>query len=422
MIELNNVLELVKSTTKTKEKQEYIKDISDNTKKLFYLTYNPFITFGVKKIPEYTPIFDNGSEEDLNPFFDLCDKLSSRQLTGHSALDAISNTLSLYTEKTAVSLALVLGKDLKANLATEMINKIHKNLIPTFNCMLADKMDKRFDWNSGPWLVEYKYDGMRIIAQVTDDNVTYYSRSGIKQDKFQGLFDETLYELRCNYKGNIYIDGEVLASTFQATMQSRKENADKSSLVFRVFDLLTEKEWLAETTTRNQLDRNKELSNMMKKVISTNVLLTESRICTTKQELNNFYHKLVDEGAEGVIIKSLSQPYYWKRHRAWVKYKPIYTADLKIIGRYPGEKGTKFENTLGGFMLEGYLEDGLFVKANCGGGAGFSDEERTRFWNMDLDELLLKTAEVEYQEVSKSQDSEEYSLRFITFKQIREDK
>jgi len=422
MIELTSALEQAAATTKPKEKMAAITGLNPDSQKLLLLAQSPYITFGVKQIPNYQEGLYRGTEGNLAHFFTLCDLLEKRELTGHDAKKAIVITLSEFSPETYETLANVLRKDLRANLGTTLINKVYKNLVPTFKCMLADKMDQRFKWDSGPWLVEYKYDGMRILARVTKDGVELFSRAGLTQPKFEGLFEEYLLKLREVSGEDFYLDGEVYADTFNATMESRKGGADRSGLKFRAWDYVSLKEWDAQKSTRIQLSRRATLDLLMSTADDQisgdhNVVISEGIICETREELDSYYEGLVADGAEGVIIKDLNAVYHFKRNRAWTKYKPVYTADLELLSMYEGSN--KYKRMLGGFTLRGYLEDGTLVEADCG--SGFIDEQRREFWD-NQDNYIGLTVEVEYQEVSKSSSKSTHSLRFPVFKHFREDK
>jgi DNA ligase-1 len=295
--------------------------------------------------------------------------------------------------------------------------------------MLADKMSDKFNWNSGPWMVEYKYDGMRILAKVDTNGVTYYSRNGMEQENFEGLFDEDLYDIAQQFVNKravedggsfpIWFDGEVMASTYQKTMEANSSKGEKKELIFVTFDMLTHIEWASQTTKRNQKERRVDLEKAYdssietpKKVFTSNLIITDK-----PEEVQKFYDGLVEQGAEGVIIKDMKAPYHWKRNRAWTKYKPRYTADLEIVGFFEG-KG-KYEDSLGGFRLKGELEDGTLVECECG--SGFNDSQRNDYW-LNRDVLLNEIAEVMYQEVTANKKGDTASLRFPIFKHFRKDK
>jgi len=333
------------------------------------------------------------------------------------ALDIIGRCLSSYSLETAQTLEKVLKKDLRASLGTTLINKVYKKLIPVFKCMLAAKMPDNFDWEAGPWLVEYKYDGMRILAHVTEDGIEYYSRSGLVQPKFRGVFDDLLSEIRKATDDDFWTDGEVLAPTFQETMNARKSDADTSNLVYRVFDMVYAQDWADQKSRVGNLGRRENLEFLMSELPEGNVQLSEGVDCETRKEVEDFYQNLLAAGAEGVIIKDPDAPYYWKRHKAWTKYKPVWTADLTLLGMYEGTG--KYKGMLGGFQLKGELEDGTVVRADCG--SGFDDAARKEFWD-NQKKYIGKTIEVEYQEVSKAQKSDTFSLRFPVYKCVRIDK
>lgn len=424
MIELTKALEDAAATNKPKEKQAAISGLSEESQRLMYLAYNPFITFGVKKLPEYKVQPDTPGEEDLTTFFDLVDKLSNREITGTTAYTWIEQVLSSYSGSTADVLARVLKKDLRANIKTETINKVYNNLIPVHKCMLAAKMDEnKFDWNSAPWLVEAKYDGMRLNIKVVGDTVLYLSREGRPQPKFEGLFDEELRIMRDAYGQDIVVDGEVLAPTFKETMKSRGKDGDQSNLILRVFDMLTLEEWDTQKSNRINSERRNTITTLLNTSVhpyldNPKVYLSEGAYCNNKQELMQYYVDLVDAGYEGAIIKDPDSKYRWGRNRVWTKYKPIWTADLQVIGRYEGSGSN--ENRLGGLNLQGELEDGTVVRADVG--SGFTDAERDRLWNVDFEEIEGQTVEIEYQEITQGEGKELPSLRFLTYKGFRNDK
>ena len=422
MIKLTGALEAAAATTKPGEKMKAVEGLDSDNQKLLMLAQNPFITFGVKKIPEY--ICRDGhiaGLEQLGDFFKLTDKLANRELTGHSALAEIANVLSTYTRTTAETLELVLRKDLRANMGTTLINKVYKKLIPTFKVMLADKLnEEKYDWEDGPWLVEYKYDGMRIVANTTEASPKCFSRSGIEQEKYNPVWEDDLLKLRKAVGCDFWIDGEVVAGKddFQATMKSRGSKASTDGLSYHVFDILSADEWKKQKTKVGNLDRRLALSAYLEYLPKdTRIILSEGKICETKAEVIEFYNGLVEAGAEGVIIKKIDAPYYWKRNKAWTKFKPVYTADLMLMGMYEGTG--KYEGMLGGFNLEGELEDGTFVVSDCG--SGFNDEDRKEFWE-NQEKYLGKTIEVEYQEVSLAENADTHSLRFAVYKKVRTDK
>jgi ATP-dependent DNA ligase len=421
MIELTAALEAAGATTKPKEKMAAIEGLGHESQDLLRLAQDPFITFGVKAMPEFTGLRDHDPrEENIEPFFELADQLATRELTGNAAHEAIIEYLKPYSMETQETLLRVLKKDLRVNLGTTLINKVYPDLVPTFKVMLADKMDeKKFKWDAGPWLVEYKYDGMRIVAKVTEDTVECFSRKGLDQPKYNPVWREDLLHLRKFVGYDFWIDGEVVTDEddFQATMKSRGSKASTDNLLFCVFDFISDEEWQKQKSKVPQLDRRLELDSILNAHGLERIVLSQGTICQTKEEVYEFYNGLVDAGAEGVIIKDPKAPYHWKRNKAWTKFKPVYTADLTLMGMYEGTG--KYEGMLGGFQLEGELEDGTFVVSDCG--SGFNDKDRKHFWK-NQEKYLGQTIEVEYQEVTLAESKDVHALRFVVYKKVRTDK
>lgn len=403
-----------------KEKFAALQGLSTTGKRLMVEALSPYRVFGIKKYP--MPIYYRREENNPEHFLRLLEDLHNRQLTGNAAIEAVTATLSLYTEEIAKYLARVINKDLKAGFSQVTLNKIYPNLIPTFECMLAQKIDEKFDWGSGPWIVEAKYDGMRVIAVCRNEYITYYSRAGKIMPHLQGLFDEDIKKISKKLNMDIVVDGEVLGTSFSETMSARGEDniAAKQKLKLVMFEVMSFQNWGQQYLNVGQAGRSDGAGGLVKCLaLSNQVNLPLAALCRTKEEVEKFYQKVVKNGYEGVIIKKVTGMYEWKRSKNWIKWKPVNDVDLKIVGLEAGTKGTKNEHTLGNLVLEGDDENGNHIECNCG--SGFSDELRDTIWE-NKSKYVGKTAKIEFQELTKAEGSESYSLRFPVFVEIRKDK
>ena len=124
--------------------------------------------------------------------------------------------------------------------------------------------------------------------------------------------------------------------------------------------------------------------------------------------LGELAREYIRKGEEGIIVKKIDAPYEFKRSNYWLKFKNKDTLDVKITGYYAGEKGTKYENTLGGLILD-YNGSEL----RCG--SGFTDEERDEIWKIRKD-LNGMVCEISYMEETKTG-----SLRHPVFERFRFD-
>jgi DNA ligase-1 len=120
----------------------------------------------------------------------------------------------------------------------------------------------------------------------------------------------------------------------------------------------------------------------------------------------------VAAGFEGIMIKDLDAPYECRRSTFWMKWKPVMTVDLNIVGF---EEGTgRNAGRLGAIICEGTDDDRL-IHVNVG--SGLSDADRDEYWH-SRDHLLGRVVEVAADAVTQNQDGS-YSLRFPRFVRFR---
>jgi DNA ligase-1 len=87
--------------------------------------YNPYVTFGVKQIPDTVGIVD--AENPWGEFNELLVQLSQRKLTGHAARDAILELAERFdSNEWNTFLAPVMRRDMRAGISDKTINKITK--------------------------------------------------------------------------------------------------------------------------------------------------------------------------------------------------------------------------------------------------------------------------------------------------------
>ncbi len=87
--------------------------------------YNPYVTFGIRQVPDTAGIVD--AENPWDEFNTLMYQLSQRKLTGHAARDAVQNMAERFdSEEWNTFLAPVLRRDLRAGISDKTINKICK--------------------------------------------------------------------------------------------------------------------------------------------------------------------------------------------------------------------------------------------------------------------------------------------------------
>jgi DNA ligase-1 len=378
----------------------------------FNLALSPFITFGVKKIPTFSG--PDGQGLPWAAFKQLCTLLSTRQLTGDAARDAIELALGASTNKQWNDwYRRILIKDLRCGVSEKTINKIKKGAVPLFECMLAHDGANHESKVSGKKLLEPKLDGVRalLIIDAEAKSATIYSRNGKILENFghitKGVEDNI--EL---FDRSIVIDGEVVSSSFQALMKQvhRKSDADASDARLMAFDIIPLSEFRKGKSIMGQRRRSNLLRSMkpvLDKIGGIDIIPQKEVDLDTavgQMEFKQYNKEAIDAGFEGIMIKDIDAEYVCKRHVAWLKQKPFIEVSLTVVGIEPGTG--KNEGKMGALICEGE-DDGKFIKVSVG--SGWTDDQRAE---VD-DSVIGQVLEVRADAITRSQDSEDvYSLRF----------
>lgn len=132
---------------------------------------------------------------------------------------------------------------------------------------------------------------------------------------------------------------------------------------------------------------------------------------TDQSKINELLEQMVREDKEGLMV-NLDVPYKRRRHRGILKVKRFYTMDLRIVRCIEGSG--RLSGALGAFVVD-------FKGNEVNVGSGFSDEQRTQFWNR-RDDLIGGLCEIKYKELSYDKSTGAESLQFPIFISIRSDK
>tara|TARA_S200000501_G_scaffold258154_1_gene241928 strand:- start:1028 stop:2314 length:1287 start_codon:yes stop_codon:yes gene_type:complete len=379
---------------------------------------DPLVTFGVKQVPESD---HEGVGLDWNAFKEAVNQLIEREKTGHAARDLIINLLNLSKKDQWNDwYRRILIKDLRCGVSQKTVNNVSKRMglkfkVPVFSCMLAHDGAKHPKKIKGDCLVEYKYDGVRVIAIVKNNKATLYSRNGKIFYNFPNI-ESALSKPEYN---NMVFDGEVMSDDFQALMKQvyRKSGAQTDDAYLALFDILPLKEFNNGKSKLNSIDRKKELNQLSKtfedviKLVDYEIINFDSENGQNKFSIMN--KEALDKGFEGLMIKPNENFYECKRSHAWLKIKPFIEVTLKIIDIQEGTG--KHEGKLGAFHVEGD-DDGKFFSLSVG--SGLTDEDREKFW-ASKDNLIGRLVEIRADAVTQSIEGEHYSLRFPRFKNFR---
>ena len=419
-------------------------DNADTFLKLAGMCYNPYVTFGVRKISDN----QESDREYANPypeFIELLEQLKERKLTGNDAIDAVAKmSLQFSSDEWNNFCAPVIRRDLRAGFSVATINKVCKKTdyeVPVFKCQLATNGDGRPEM-SGTKRLEPKLDGVRVLMVVSmepgmydhpEPVATCYSRNGKIFENFTHIEDQVTNNVQSiiallgskigNCSKGFVFDGEVVGASFNELMKQarRKTDAKADDTVFHVFDVMPLADFQRGHCNAQFRKRITAMNNLRPLLENLSSVETMSHIIVDldtdegKQQIKTYSNDMVNAGFEGIMIKDLEAPYECKRNLFWMKWKPTITVDLEVIDI---EEGTgRNESRLGALVCQG-TDDGKLINVNVG--SGFSDDQRAEFYSNQFD-VIGETVEVLCDAVSQNQDGS-YSLRFPRFVRFRDDK
>jgi DNA ligase-1 len=393
-----------------------------------YQAYNPYYVFGVKKVIE-----TKGLDHKSNPwpkFWAMLEGLRLRTITGQNAKTAIEFMSEQFDSVEWNGLCRrVIIKDLRCGISEKTLNKVLGNTewkIPVFTCQLATDSEKHTAKMTGKKRIEQKLDGVRVLAVVTKTTVNLYSRNGKPFDNFPHIV-ESLEDIKNKFAKifqlhphGFVLDGEIIGESFQALMKQaqRKSDVQTTGMTYSVFDIMALADFERGFSNLQQHKRLDVLEGYRAVLDSTDCvrLMAGIEVDLDTAEGHDIMRRYAEDsvaaGFEGIMIKDLDAPYECRRSTFWMKWKPVMTVDLNIVGF---EEGTgRNAGRLGAIICEGTDDDRL-IHVNVG--SGLSDADRDEYWH-SRDHLLGRVVEVAADAVTQNQDGS-YSLRFPRFVRFR---
>ena len=200
------------------------------------MTLSSFKTFGVAKIPiskkdGFGLPFEQFKEE-------LAEPLIERLITGNKARELIKDHMSYATKAEWNDwYRRILRKDLRCGVSVKTVNNVAKKSdldfqIAVFGCMLALDSKKHTKKLVGKCLIEYKYDGVRVITLVKEGKATMYSRNGKLLENFPHI-TEAINKMKLE---DCMLDSEVMSRDFQSLMKQITRKDDVKTCGFITID------------------------------------------------------------------------------------------------------------------------------------------------------------------------------------------
>jgi DNA ligase-1 len=393
-----------------------------------YQAYNPYYTFHVRQVPE-----SKGIEHAENPwpvFWGLLEGLRTRSITGHRARDAIMECMKRFDSLEWNNLCRrVITKDLRCGISEKTLNKVLGKTgwrIPVFSCQLAQDSTDQPKKLKGIKRLECKLDGVRVLAVVSGNSCSLFSRNGKEFLNFPHIAEAILEQRRAfqygrGTGGHFVLDGEIVGESFQKLMKQahRKSDAVTDGMVYHIFDVIPLDALKEGHCNLQQYKRIEWLESARSQLMETDCLRVMNGLDVDLDTaeghdiMNRYAQDCIAEGFEGIMIKSMDAPYLCKRTDSWMKWKPTITVDLSIVGF---EEGTgRNLGRVGAIICEGD-DNGRHIRVNVG--SGLSDSNRDEYWHSRAS-LVGHLVEVQADAVTQNQDGS-YSLRFPRFLRFRD--
>lgn len=427
-----SILQKLRSTSSRLEKEAILKKNVKNEvlKRAVFLALDPYTQFYIRKIPTYkrSPLHAVPLEQALDKLY----ALSTRDVTGNAAIEYLRKLLSDMNEEDAKVLEAVVQKDLDCGVQESTANKIWKDLIPTFPCMLASGYDEKLVSKvQFPAFVQVKMDGMRFnaIVDATTKSVEYRSRNGKEVAVNNYLLDAAFLEMAKNIgMANVVFDGELIVVDDTGKPLDRKtgngilnkavkgtisddERAHVRATIWDVIPLLYFKQGKCDVDYETRLSTVVTAVDNLGGSLNHLVSVVETTIADSAYKAQKLFETYHAAGQEGIILKTRDGIWEDKRAKHQIKFKGELECDLLCVG---WEEGTgKNKGKLGSLVLKS--SDSV---VNVSVGTGLTDDLRDL---LKPNDVIGKIVAVKYNARINNKKGED-SLFLPVFLEIREDK
>ena len=325
-LRIENFIEKMRATSSSTDKVQIIKEASPFVHKALEYTYNPFKQFYVTS---KTCIKNSHLKERHSlDLFEVLDKLTNREVTGHDAIKLVNG---LEDE----SIYKIIDKNLDIRAGDKVINKAVPNLIPTFSVALAKEYDGKCDWNDG-WHASRKLDGVRCLAVVDfEGKCTLYSRMGKELTTLNKVKEaiEATGIINTVFDGEICLIDENGNEDFQGIMkQLRRKDHQIENPAYMIFDMIYKPEFDNQKGNETLSERLSKLRGWLQgRFINPNILRYTEQFTITDNDHFNYWSEMpTQEGWEGIMLRK-DVGYEGKRTKNLLKVKKFFDAEYKVI-------------------------------------------------------------------------------------------
>lgn len=425
VIAMLHELDILKSLKKN-AKIDYLQSnpVSQILRETLKLVYDPYINTGLtsKTLLKTVP---NAIQAPITDYATLLHWITENNTGTLIATNTVAGYIAKFPAEYQDALCHIFGNDLKIGITAKSLNKVFgESFIRDFGVQLAFPFAKYGDKLDGEeFILTQKLDGHRAVCQIDNGHGQFYTRQGIPINGLNAQIKVLINLATYIHEPQFVFDGELLLKNpthmstkdlFRETSSAlRSQNADKSDIVFNIFDGVTLQEFLAGQSHNLFNTRKQTLLEMPKDQTQHITVIPNLYVGHDLSKIHELQTKLVvPNDWEGLMLNLSAGQYQTKRSRDLLKIKTFFNADVKVLDVFEGQGN--FANTLGGVIID---YKGYQVRV----GSGFDTNQRDYFWHHPED-IVGKIIDVQYFEETHNQNNTDLSLRFPVFKAIRDDK
>ena len=350
----------------------------------------------------------------------LADEVSTRNVTGHAALQFVADLLSDLNDKDVDLMKKIINRDLRVNFGKTLITKVWSDLINKPIYMRCDVYSSKTAKNiKFPAIVQLKADGTYREFMVKNGEISSRSRSGESYEY------PVIFEGMRNYPDGVYTGELTVRGIEDRSKGNGLINSDEpphDDIILDLWDYITIDEYFLagkkdkkNTPKTTYKDRWDALVKIVIEHQGQNIRLIDTHVVPSLKRALEITSGYMNSGFEGAILKDMEGVFKDGTSKQQLKLKLKIDCEMRITGFQEGTVGTKREGKVGSILFE---NDEGTIKGKT---SGFSDEQLNEF-TAKQSELIGKVMTVQFNDLSKAEGNDYYALSHPRFIEIRNDK
>jgi ATP-dependent DNA ligase len=249
---------------------------------------------------------------------------------------------------------------------------------------------KRLERWKSPYIIQPKLDGVRCRAIISNGYVQLLSSEERVIDLVPHInkaLSEMIPSGIVELDGELYCHGMSFEQIYSITSRSKNYHPNANKIQYHIFDIICRDQ---------QIYRTSELNKQGFFKTDDTIHIVESSLVRDLDEIMLYFHRYIDKGYEGFVIRDKDGSYQRKRYTGIMKFKPHQTDLYLIIGTQEEISITgEPKGTLGAFICTS--TEGTVFNV----GTGLTYDQRVLYWKEreSLTGLYLK---VKYQSLTQS--------------------